>query len=174
MTHERISANDELAAMVASRQQADNRAADTANLQITPCLLMKMGEFWCALRAESVREVVAVDTVTPLPVQALHVLGVMLVHGRIVPVIDLARLTSKPEMVLAAPPGRRLIVISKNDIEIGLVADDAKGVIDLPAVTTQTDQPTRDDFVLEQIEWQDGLVCFLDAERLLDAALGTE
>lgn len=137
---------------------------------------MRMGERWCALRAESVREVVSVDSITAVPAQQPHVLGIMLVHGRLVPVVDLCRLVQKLDMALTTSPARRLVVVSIDDNEVGIVADDAKGVISLSGVddVEQGAAPRDDMIILGELQWEDKLVAFLDAGRLLEAALGTE
>ena len=180
MSGDRTSGNEQLAAMVAARQarQASSQSTSAAgggdSEQLGACLLMRMGERWCALRAETVREVVAVESITAVPAQQPHVLGIMLVHGRLVPVVDMCRLVQKLDMALTTTPGRRLIVISIDDTEVGIVADDAKGVIQLLGVddVERGSRARGDDIIRGELQWEDKLVAFLDAHRLLEAALG--
>ncbi len=175
MSDSRTSANDELAAIVASRQHAriPTDQDHPEGERTMPCLLMCMGERWCALHAESVREVIAVEAITPVPSQMPHILGVVLVHGRLVPVVDFCRLAQKPDMALLTSPARRLVVVANDELEIGLVTDDAKGVIELPALSPAAQISDRADFILGELNWNDErLVAFLDEDRLLRAALG--
>jgi chemotaxis signal transduction protein len=96
------------------------------------------------------------------------------VHGRLVPVIDLGQLMSSADMKLESAPGRRLAVIASNEIEIGLIADDAKGVIHLPALAGSHAGTEQRAFVIGEVRWQQQLVCLLDHETLVGAATGME
>lgn len=169
MSDERSTANDQLSALVAARQLGVDPATldDESGERRIPCLLMRMSERWCSLRAESVREVIVMGSITPVPGQQSHVLGVMLVHGRLVPVVDLCRLVPELKMTLTTTPGRRLVVVSRNEAEIGIAADDAKGVIHLAL----PDPLEHNRLVLGDMRWNDKLVTFLDEDHLLASAL---
>lgn len=134
---------------------------------------MRIGERWCALRAEAVREVVAPESITRVPAQPRYVLGVTIVHGRLVPVIHLGELVPGLRAKLDSPSGRRLIVTYNGDVEIGLVADDAKGVIHLPL---PSENPALDPqgFIVGETRWNQHLVGMLNEERLVLAAVGAE
>ena len=163
----RTSANDQLSALVAARQFGTGPATlDGSDAGTIPCLLMRMGDRWCSLRAESVREVIAMGSITPVPGQQAHVLGVMLVHGRLVPVVDLCRLVPELKMTLTTVPGRRLVVVSMHEAEVGIAADDAKGVIHL----SLPDSIAQGALVLGDMQWNQRLVPFLDEDLLLASA----
>jgi chemotaxis signal transduction protein len=175
MSREGPSANDELAVLVASHGARSNMAdtGSDASAELSwPCLLLRVGARWFGLRAESVREVVVPETITRVPAQPRHVLGVCLVHGRLVPTITLGPLMPAADLALERPPGRRLAVISHEEAEIGLVSDEAQGVIYLPAISEHHPSADRPRFILGEVRWHDHLVCLLDAQRLLMAAIG--
>jgi chemotaxis signal transduction protein len=175
MSQEGRSANDELAGLVASQGASSGLAAAGSDAPVElswPYLLIRVGARWFGLRAESVREVVVPEAITRVPAQPRHVLGVCLVHGRLVPTIAIGPLMPATEVTLERPPGRRLAVISHEDSEIGLVADEAQGVIYLPAISEHQPSADRPRFIAGEVRWQDHLVCLLDAQRLLVAAIG--
>lgn len=169
------SANDELARLISSKRTeaaVPALAPPAPSTELSwPCLLMRMGTRWCGLRADAVREVVAPEAITRVPAQPGHVLGVSLVHGRLVPAIDLAPLMPGMDIALENPPGRRLAVIAYEEVEIGVVADEAKGVIYLPAIT-ESQSADRPMFIIGEVYWEDQLVCLLDAPLLVRAAIG--
>lgn len=177
------SANEELAALVRQRgaesaPEGEPEAGDAS----TPLLLLRLGEHWFGLRAESVREVVACESVTPVPGQPPHIRGVALIHGRLVSVVALERLLRVliPER---APAGertgrdyRRLVVLVEDAGEIAILADDAKGVIDLvlpdsaSAADADASASVRGHLVRCEVPWGESLVCVLDGAALVAAA----
>lgn len=179
------SANDELAALIESRQNASERHLDTlSDVEATnPFLVMRLSDRWFALRAESVREVVARETITRVPGQPPHIRGVALLHGRLVPVAALDILLGSP---MTAPgeagespaeggmTGRRLVVLSREDTEVALMADDARGVIYLPVAFETRGGAERASFVAGEVHWEQHLVCVIDVPALMDAATQPE
>jgi chemotaxis signal transduction protein len=175
MSREGPTANDELASLVARQGSRPDLAAaepgESPDLS-WPCLLIRLGAHWFGLHAESVREVVVPEAITRVPAQPRHVLGVCLVHGRLVPTVTLGPLMPATDVALERPPGRRLAVLTHEDTEIGLVADEAQGVVYLPAITEHHASADRPRFILGEVRWHEHLVCLLDAQRLLVAAIG--
>ncbi|MEM9491815.1 MAG: chemotaxis protein CheW [Myxococcota bacterium] len=167
------SANEQLAALVSSRHQFDVTRRDAgASGRTWPGLLMRLGQRWCGLRAESVREVVSVEPIARVPSQPHYLLGVMLVHSRIVPVLEMSRYMDDEDMALESSPPRRMVIVASGDVEVGVLADDAKGVIDLPGEIANKPGGTGDSLVLGEVHWGDDLVCLLDDKRLVNAVLG--
>lgn len=180
MNKEVSSANDELAALIAERQRAPlhDPEASFETEPTLPFLLMCLGERWFALRAESVREVVARETITRVPGQPAHVRGVALIHGRLVPVAALDILLGSSATTpgdaagsqAEGSPGRRLVVISHEDAEIALMADDARGVLYLPAAFEDHGGAERATFIAGEVRWEEHLVCVLEVPALMAAA----
>lgn len=190
MTGGHRSANEELAALVASRASAADAApdgaADTSARQTgstLPFLLLRLGSRWFGLRAESVREVVGHEIVSRVPGQPAHVCGVAMIHGRMVPVVTLDVLMRAHVAAFADGneaggahdgddlPRSRLVVLAAEQLEIAILADDARGVVYLPAVIDAPVDAGRLRFVLGEIPWNQHLVCVLDGAALLAAAL---
>jgi purine-binding chemotaxis protein CheW len=80
---------------------------------------------------DKVREVVMVPDITPVPDSGPHVLGIINLRGRILPVIDLAlRLALGPGPRERA--GRILVVEQDGQHLVGLLVDDAAEVLRIP------------------------------------------
>jgi chemotaxis signal transduction protein len=188
----RRSANRELAALVASRAGAtagDDGHAEAAapgTGSTLPFLLLRLGSRWFGLRAESVREVVGHEVVNRVPGQPAHVRGVSMIHGRMVPVVALdvllrAHVAAFSDTSAAEAGGDgggggdmprfRLVVLADEHLEIAILADDARGVMHLPAPLEAPADGGRLRFVLGEIPWNEHLVCVLDGAALLTAAL---
>jgi chemotaxis signal transduction protein len=183
VTGEHRSANEELAALVASRDGATDPVTDAATDQTgstLPFLLLRLGSRWFGLRAESVREVVGHEVVNRVPGQPAHIRGVAMIHGRMVPVVALDVLlrahltsfsdTSDADADGADLPRSRLVVLASQQLEIAIVADDARGVVHLAAPPEVVDAG-RLRFVMGEVPWNQHLVCVLDGAALLAAAL---
>jgi chemotaxis signal transduction protein len=145
-------------------------AAEPAAL--LPLLFLRVGRRWFAVRSETVREVGTKGYVTRVPTAPVHVLGVTLIRGRLVPVLALEGLLGSlgsAEVVHTLP---RLVVLRHEDTEIALVADETKGVIER-RVSTSTDvgrAADRSRFLGGEFEWEGKLVCMIDVPALIAEA----
>jgi len=135
-------------------------------------LFMRVGRRWFAVRSETVREVGTKGYVTRVPTAPLHVLGVTLVRGRLVPVLALEGLLGSlgtADVVHTLP---RLVVLRHEDTEIALVADETKGVIER-RVSTPTEAGRAADrprYLGGEFEWEGKLVCMIDVPALIAEA----
>ena len=145
-------------------------AAEPAAL--LPLLFLRVGRRWFAVRSETVREVGTKGYVTRVPTAPVHVLGVTLIRGRLVPVLALEGLLGSlgsADVVHTLP---RLVVLRHEDTEIALVADETKGVIER-RVSTATDAgraADRSRFLGSEFEWEGKLVCMIDVPALIAEA----
>lgn len=74
-----------------------------------------------ALESRYVESVHPLRDLTPLPCTPAFILGVVNIHGRILPVIDLKKFFGLPERGLTDL--HRVILVRGNDLEVGLLAD---------------------------------------------------
>lgn len=81
-----------------------------------------------AVDMASVAEVVPVPVVTRVPGAPAWLSGVVNWRGRVLPVVDLRPLVGAPLSPL--PTSARLVVLSEEDVEVGLVADMVPGLLD--------------------------------------------
>jgi purine-binding chemotaxis protein CheW len=93
-----------------------------------------------AIETQWVREVSTFKDLTPLPCCPPFVLGIVNVRGRVLPVLDLKKFFDLPEKGLTDL--HRIILVSGNDLELGLLADTIVGVRSIPAADLQGSLPT--------------------------------
>jgi purine-binding chemotaxis protein CheW len=93
-----------------------------------------------AVESSFVAAVHRLKDLTPLPGAPAFILGVVNIHGRIVPVIDLKKFFGLPEQGLTDL--HRVILIQGHDMELGLLADMALNVRDLEPESLQPSLPT--------------------------------
>jgi purine-binding chemotaxis protein CheW len=119
-----------------------------------------------ALESRYVENVYPLRDLTPLPCTPAFILGVVNIHGRILPVIDLKKFFGLPEHGLTDL--HRVIVIHGNDLELGLLADVIVSVRGIPAESLQPSLPTLTGIRADYLKGigADRLVV-LDLERIL-------
>ena len=152
--------NEDLRALVATAAAA--KPAPVAKVETAPLLTLRIGTRWFAVAAERVREVVTLQAITQVPGVAAGVLGVSLVHGRLVPVADLVSVLQIARGGDAAITRPRLIVLSHGDNEVGIVSDETRGIIQMPPVADPSTGIVRG-----ELRWDDNLVAVLDADAVL-------
>jgi len=134
-------------------------------------LLLRIGARWFAAEAACVREVGMKSRVTRVPTAPRHVLGVALVQGRLVPVVAFEGLFGAiaPGETAATLP--RLVVLADGGLEVGLVADETRGVIhrELAAAERMRSQGDRA-WITGEFEWNGALVGLIDVAALIAAA----
>jgi len=81
-----------------------------------------------AVDMRSVAEVVPVPKLTRVPGSPSWLSGVVNWRGRVLPVVDLRPLVGAPLAPL--PTSSRLVVLSEDDVEVGVVADMVPGLLD--------------------------------------------
>ena len=107
-------------------------------------VLFKVGDAEYVVPASAVVQMDSFSGATPVPGAPPYVSGIVQIRGRVIPVVDLrARFGLPPiERTLDA----RIIVVSTNDRQVGLLADSAREVIMIDE--TSFEQPP--DVIVEQ------------------------
>jgi purine-binding chemotaxis protein CheW len=141
-----------------------------------PLLVLRVGAHWLALPAQAIREVVLKGMLTRLPLAPAHVLGVALLRSRVLPVISLAESLGAAANVELVPTLPRLVVVAVADGEVALVADEVRGITELPAAALrdQASPDGRPAWVAAEVSWEERLLCILDAEQLIESCYGEE
>lgn len=170
-------ANQALASLADSvaRGEATQAEAPAAG-PLQAWLVLRSGSRWLALPTESVREVVLKTFITRVPHSPPHVLGVMLIRGRLLPVVALEQLLHSDGTELGAATLPRLVVIETADAEGAIVADEVHGIVDFTAdsLKDQATRSARPSWVTAEVRWEKRLLCILHPERLLSATLGPQ
>jgi purine-binding chemotaxis protein CheW len=92
-------------------------------------VLFRVGESEYALPASEVTQMESYDGATPVPGAAPHVIGLVQMRGRVVPVVDLRRRFGLPpaERTLDS----RVVVVDRGGRAVGLLVDSAREVVHL-------------------------------------------
>lgn len=123
-----------------------------------------------ALDAAVVLEVIRVGEITPVPHSAAEILGVINLRGRIVSLVDMARVLGLPEQ----PPGgrSRIFIVEHAGEYVGLLADEVGEVAE---VADQQLQPPPSSVPQERLRYclsvyrfDHRVVMLLDSAALLD------
>ena len=106
--------------MAETLQQSD--FVGTSTSRAVPIVMWRSGAAWLAVKTQHVEEVSVLGSLTAVPRAPAHVVGLMLVGSRAVPVVDIARFLSLPHE--AADPDRteRLVVMAAGALRAGVVS----------------------------------------------------
>jgi purine-binding chemotaxis protein CheW len=96
----------------------------------TDHVVLRMGPGRYAVAAPDVTEVIPLPTLTRVPGTPSWVCGVANWRGHVVPVIDLRPVLGVPAGPL--PSSARVVVVSRDDVEVGLVAEAVEGLVSVP------------------------------------------
>jgi len=141
--------------------------APIAEAVTVPMIALRIGVRWFAVAAERVREVVTLESITSVPGVVDGVLGVALVRGRLVPVIDLPRMLDMARAGDAAITRPRLVVLTQGEDEAGVVADETRGVLELPPPTQ-----AGAGLIRGELRWNGHIVGLFDADAIVAVVTG--
>jgi purine-binding chemotaxis protein CheW len=111
-------------------------------------------------------EVSLLKELTPVPCTPAFVLGIINLHGRVLSVVDLKRFFDLPNNALTDL--NRVIVIRKDGMEVGILADNIHGVRRIPLRELQPSLPTLTGVRAEYLKGITGeRLIVLDADKLL-------
>ena len=135
-------------------------------------LIFRLGDQDCALHLESVERVLRAVKITPLADAPRNVPGVINLHGRIVPVLDLRLQLGLPAK--ASELSDQFIIAQVEGRTIALLVDAVRGVAECPA-----ERETQAEAILPGLESLEGIACLEggmviieDLDRLCTRALG--
>jgi purine-binding chemotaxis protein CheW len=135
---------------------------------------LKVGDQLCGVPVLTVRDVLAEQSITRIPLASGEIAGSLNLRGRIVTAIDLRQRLHLPP----APPGSsRMSVVAEQGNELyALLVDQVAEVMTLPASQFErnpaTLPPAWADFSAGIYRLEDKLLVVLDVARLLDLAEG--
>jgi purine-binding chemotaxis protein CheW len=120
-----------------------------------------------ALHLAAVERILPLVEVTPLPKAPEIVLGVVNVHGAVVPVVNMRRRFRLPE--IDGNPAHRLILAQTARRRVALVVDSSEGVIETNrnGVTGSEEILPRLEYVEGVVKLPDGLILIHDLDRFL-------
>ena len=92
-------------------------------------IVFRLNEEWYGIDITMTLEVIKVDRITFIPSSPSYIKGIVNVRGNILPVTDLKNLFGLGFMEEAI--GKRLVVVEKDDVQIGFLVDDVEEVVDI-------------------------------------------
>lgn len=149
-------------------QMTMNRTATETAEIAEKYLSFTLGAEQYGVGIQQVNEIIGLVPVTPVPRTPAFVKGIINLRGRVVPVIDLR---TKFGMRAADAPNRCIVILSINDIEVGVIVDAVSDVLRIPTTDVSevpqfgTDVDTR--FLSGIGKHGEQIVLLLDADRLL-------
>jgi purine-binding chemotaxis protein CheW len=144
-------------------REPKNEDGDTEYLEITEFLLSS--ELY-GLETIYIREVYSLKDFTPLPCTPPFVLGIINIRGKVLSVIDIRHFFQLPDKGLSDK--NKVIVLSSNTMEFGILADEIRGVRSIPRNDIQAGLPTLTDIRLEYLLGVTGdHLVVLDGNKLL-------
>jgi len=133
-------------------------------------LCFSLGSEEYAIPLLSVREVIAIPEITPVPQAASHFLGIMNLRGQVISVIDLrTKLSIKPSNTLESA----IIICDLNPNSMGVVVDSINCVIN-PGPDQISEKPEvqsqkSTDYIQGVYREKDKLIVLLDISKVLNA-----
>ena len=119
----------------------------------------------------SVKEIIALQKVIPIPKTPIHVKGVMNLRGIIIPIIDLRLKLEMQER--EAQMHTAIIILKIHDIEIGFIVDEVHEVLGIsqnelseaPALGANVNT----DLIKHMAQVKKDVIIILDMEKVLDS-----
>ncbi|WP_246014585.1 chemotaxis protein CheW [Geomonas oryzae] len=147
------------------------RRIDAANwrrpIDTIQLLIFTLDDQRYALRLDHVKRVVRAAALTQLPKAPDVVMGILDLHGEIVPVINLRRRFKLPERPVASSD--QFVIARTGRLTLALVVDGSEGVIEPPSadIVAADEIVAGDGFVAGVTRTADGLVLIHDLDALL-------
>lgn len=144
-------------------QELEKRGADTDCLDVLEFLL---AHETYAIETGFVREVYPMMELTPLPCTPAFVFGLINIRGQILTVMDMKKFFDLPERGITNL--NRVIVVRKDAMELGILADEIIGIRSIPASELQPPLSIMTGIYADYLKGITGeRIIVLDMERLL-------
>ena len=145
-------------------QEPEQERASSGNIEV---IVFTLAIETYGIESAFVREVCPLGDFTPLPGVPSFIFGVINLHGKILPVIDLKKFLDLPEIGLSE--NRKVIILCNEQMEFGIVADVVEGmqtfapedILETPPTLTEIGKKYLKGVTKEHI-------VVLEAERILN------
>lgn len=117
-----------------------------------------------AIDIAEIEEIIRVETITPVPRSAKSILGVVNLHGRVIPVLSFRTLLQLEEAPMTADT--RIIIIAENNY--GLLVDSVREVssIALDSITSLIAKTSHDFIDTASVTHEDALLPIINTQKL--------
>ena len=127
---------------------------------------IRVGNRWFGIPAEAIREVLLKGPITRVPFTPSHVMGLCMVHGRVVPVIALHQLLDLDAAGPTAVMLPRLVVLEADGDEIAFPCEEAAGVF-----AVLPPENINSGITLGMSHWEDRELTIVNVPELISTAL---
>ena len=129
--------------------------------------IFKLADKEYGISIEQIREVIRMKEVTPVPDSAEFVEGVIILRGKVVPLVNLRKKLGLPDIEISRH--NRIIVTQINSYSVGVIADSVSDVIFFNEVNiTPPDELLKEaDYLIGVGKIGERLVLIADMEKLL-------
>lgn len=148
-----------------------------------PLLVVRAGELWLGLPAHVVDQLHPAPVMTPVPLAPNHVMGLAILRGEVIPVLDLERFleieegpagASAQDQWLQGTSARRVAVVSAGGMQAGLLCGEVRGIVPVRAPSQPGLKVARgrrlEKVASGEISTEHGVLVVLDPIKLLDEA----
>jgi len=137
--------------------------------QVMKIIVFKLNEQSFGVEVNQVVSIERLQSITEVPGTSDFIKGVIPLRGEITPVLDLKERLSMKQITAANPSLIMIIII--DDIQIGLIVDDATEVRDIDSSTIQSPSKISgvdETFIRGIAKVEDHLLILLDLENVTD------
>ena len=144
----------------------------TAEGSVRRLQVVRAGSRYLGIPTENISTIVVWREPTPLPDAPQSVLGVVSVQGRMLTVLDLARLTAgKADVNDAARKTAEHIVALRGDEQLALAVDEVSEVIELSSAESNTKTQMQTSLVSEVFHHENREIKILSLKELFPSAI---
>ncbi|MBS1714516.1 MAG: purine-binding chemotaxis protein CheW [Armatimonadetes bacterium] len=147
------------------------RAADQEAQRELQTVVFRLGDEYYGIDIFRVNEIIRMRDITPVPRTEPHILGLVNLRGKTIPVVDIRVRMNLPDTAQAE--STRIIVVDSSHGNVGIVVDAVTEVVSLDRSTID-DAPTlaqdsRTEFILGVAKREGELIMLLDLDETLAA-----
>ena len=155
---------------VVARDSADDRAelsAEAGRNEVVMLVAFQLNGHYFALPLEDVERVLRMVAITPVPDAHPLVAGMINLHGKVVPVVELRRVLGQPPKDYSVD--ERLLVVSSKRCKMAIIVDQVLDVLEVPVHEVE---PLPEPLALSRplagvTQWNNILIQILDSTKLI-------
>ncbi|MCG8484432.1 MAG: chemotaxis protein CheW [Clostridia bacterium] len=133
-------------------------------------LTFTIGDEIFGIQIENVTQIIGIQHITYIPNQADYVKGVINLRGQIIPVMEVRTKFKKP--VIDYDDRTCIIVVSKDEITVGLIVDRVSEVLNIKeseiSATPTFNKKERVEYIKGIAHVNEDIIMLLDMDKMLD------
>ncbi|WP_238701760.1 chemotaxis protein CheW [Mariprofundus erugo] len=109
-------------------EQEQGRPSAAGQTGMVALLHVMVGSSALLVRSSQIREVLRPHSLTPVPMGPAHLRGLANIHGQIVCMIDIGKVTTIAASDAAQTPRTRFLILRHESMHVGIQVDDVLGI----------------------------------------------